>query len=648
LHPANPNRHRPCPRLLENCMEPIQYLRTIRRRWVIIAAFIFLGLVLGGLTGVGHGKKQKQRSYYKATCVLYYDSSAITEKGAAFTALSQMGLLTTTGDVPAEIAQKHNTDVNSLIEQVQSVTDPNQSTIRITTVGTSAAATTALANEWCTDLAKFVNDANTKAYTDNLNASAAAINDLTTKIDAATATNPPVNSVAGQNLAALINQYRVEQEQLQAIGPSPGPILTVLQHPTASPISPEAYAGVIKSGQEQTNNVTLTANAKNPEAALDSGLNNKSKIPEGPIPRALIGGFIGLLFGIILAFVIERLDTRIQTKDDAELAFDLPVLCEVPPLNRVQRNDTEVISFTHPMSRTAEAYRALRSSIVFLRQTGAAGSGHGEGTTSQVVMVTSAGPSEGKTTSVANLAAMFAEANFSVLVINCDFRRPRLHRYLGGSDEARKVVQSDVTGVRMVNNVLSSTNPNPAEVTSAQRRVIDAARGIFDIILLDTAPLLSTNDASELISVSDLVVLVAKAGRTTRPNAQRATEVLQRLEATVAGVALLGARYVPSAQYYYYAVEEGRDPNRPDAEAHPLDLLVRADGMRSAQSNGTSAGRDNGAKVPADHRESESLDTGDLERDLSEGLQPPGVSESTDSDPESEADGTVAASPKDE
>ncbi len=638
-------------------MEPIQYLRTIRRRWVIIAALVFVGLVLGGLTGLGHDKKHAHRTYWKATCVLYYDASAITEKGAPFTALSQMGLLTTTGDVPAGIAQKHNTDVNSLIEQVQSVTDPNQATIRITTVGTSATATTDLSNEWCTDLAKFVNDANTKAYTTNLNQASANINKLTTEIEAATAANPPVNSVAGQNLASLINQYRVAQDDLQQIGPPPGPILTVLQHPTASPISPEAYAFVIKNGQQQTNNVTLTANTKNPEATLDSSLNNKSKIPEGPVPRALIGGLIGLLVGLILAFVIERLDTRIQTKDDAELAFDLPVLCEVPPLNRVQRNDTEVISFTHPMSRTAEAYRALRASIVFLRQTAAAGSaGPGEATTSQVIMVTSAGPSEGKTTSVANLAAMFAEANFSVLVINCDFRRPRLHRYLGGSDEARKVVQSDVTGVRMVNNVLSSNNANPAEVTSAQRRVIDAARGIFDIILLDTAPLLSTNDASELISVSDLVVLVAKAGRTTRPNAQRATEVLQRLEATVAGVALLGARYVPSAQYYYYAVEEGRDPSRPDAQAHPLDLLVKADDMRNASSNGA-AGHDNGAKV-ATERDTGSADTTDLERDLSAGLTPSGGegAPSASSEPdsgsesksESESDGTVATSPKDE
>ena len=94
--------------------------------------------------------------------------------------------------------------------------------------------------------------------------------------------------------------------------------------------------------------------------------------------------------------------------------------------------------------------------------------------TSQVILVTSAGPSEGKTTTVANLATVFAEAEYSVLVINCDFRRPRLHRYLGGSDEARKVVQSDIPGVRMVNNVLSSTNSEPGR---GHRRPAPGHRG---------------------------------------------------------------------------------------------------------------------------------------------------------------------------
>jgi Mrp family chromosome partitioning ATPase len=573
-------------------MEPIQYLRTIRRRWVLILVCFLVGGALGGLAGLGHKKSSGGATYYRATCVLYYDSSAVSDKGGAFTALSQMGLLATTGDVPAQIAQAKHTDAPSLVVRILSVTDPSQATIRITAVGTSAKETNALADTWCTALSKYVNAKNVKSFTDARDQAAQTLTGLTNQINALTAQRPTADSIKGQQLASLINQYRLDDEQFQALGPPPGPILTVLQHPTPIPVGSAAYAGFLHNGQIQNNNVTISQNTKNPEVALDTSTASKTKIPQGPIPRGLLGGFIGLMIGVVLAFVIERLDTRLQTKEDTELAFDLPLLAEVPPLTRAQRSDTEILSYTHPMSRTAEAYRSLRSSIVFLRQTAqatteTAAGPDGEVHTSQVILVTSAGPSEGKTTTVANLATVFAEADYTVLVINCDFRRPRLHRYLGGSDEPRKVVQSDVPGVRMVNNVLSATHPNPAEVTAAQRRVIEAARGIFDIILLDTAPLLTTNDASELIRVADLVLLVARAGRTTRPNAQRATEVLHRLEATVAGVALLGARYVPSSQYYYYATEEGRDPNRPEAESHPLDLLVRADDFSHTRPNGS-------------------------------------------------------------
>jgi Mrp family chromosome partitioning ATPase len=591
-------------------MEPIQYLRTIRRRWVLILAFCVLGGLLGAAAGLGHKKAAGGTTYYRATCVLYYDASNVSQQGTAFTALAQMGLLATTGDVPAKIAQQRNTNPEDLTTRVLAVTDTQQSTLRITTVGTSATDTNALSDAWCQALADKVNGINTASYTDQVNTLARTLDGLTNQINTLQAQNPGANTVNGQKLQALINQYRLDDEQFQALGQPPGKILTVLQRPTPIPVSSAAYTTFLHNGQAQNNNVTLSNNTKNPETSLDSSTSSKTKIPQGPIPRGLIGAFLGLMLGLVIAFVIERLDTRLQTKEDTEQAFDLPVLAEVPPLTRPQRSDTEVLSYTHPMSRTAEAYRSLRSSLLFLRQTmesepsvaGAPGNGAGEGEsagrTSQVILVTSAGPAEGKTTSVANLAAVFAEAEYSVLVINCDFRRPRLHRYLGGSEEPRKVVQSDIPGVRMVNNVVSSSHPNPAEVTAAQRRVIEAARGIFDVILLDTAPLLSTNDASELIGVADLVLLVSRAGKTTRPQAQRATEVLHRLEATVAGVAMLGARYIPSAQYYYYATEDGRDPNRADAESHPLDLLVRADDLNQARPNGAPTGAPTHAVSP--------------------------------------------------
>ncbi len=604
-------------------MEPIQYVRTIRRRWKIIAAFVVLGLALGYVSSIGAQKKHDETTYWRATYTLYYDASAVSEKGGAFTALGQMGLLATQGDVPAQIAQTRGVDAASLAARISAETNTSQATVKITATGQDAADTVALANEVGDGLIAYIGGKNQATYDQNVADALKKVDDLQNQIAAIDATNPAPNSTGAAQREALSNQLRLALDAelgLASDGP-PKPILISLQKPEAIPINGSQFAKFVKAGALGNNNTTVGPNDKSATDSLDAALNPKSTIPTGPIPRSLIGGFLGLLVGLAAAFIWERLDNRVQSKEDAELAFELPVLCEVPPLTRAQRRETEVLSHTHPLSRTAEAYRALRSSLVFLDHTLNGSEPPAPGTRhTQVILVTSAGPSEGKTTTVANLAAMFAEADNSVLVINCDFRRPRLHRFLGGSDEPRKVVQSEVEGVRMVNNVLSNPNPNPAEVAAAQRQVIEAARGMFDVVILDTAPLLSTNDASEIMNSADVVVLVSQAGKTSKASAARATEVLQRMEATVAGVALLGARYVPTAQYYYYANDNGQNPNRAEAESHPLDLLIRTDTVANGSANGTAAAspgpgaRTNGASEPEPEPASEPATNASSER----------------------------------
>src|SRR5439155_25943175 len=105
-----------------------------------------------------------------------------------------------------------------------------------------------------------------------------------------------------------------------------------------------------------------------------------------------------------------------------------------------------------------------------------------------VIMVTSASPREGKTNTSANLAGAFAEADASVLIVNCDFRRPTIHRLMNVEDIPRTVQSTSVPGVKIVTNVLADPNANPSQVVAAQRQVIAAARNRFDVIILDTAP----------------------------------------------------------------------------------------------------------------------------------------------------------------
>jgi Mrp family chromosome partitioning ATPase len=131
-----------------------------------------------------------------------------------------------------------------------------------------------------------------------------------------------------------------------------------------------------------------------------------------------------------------------------------------------------------------------------------------------------------------------------------------------------------VPGVKVVTNVLVDPTSNPALVVAAQRQVITAARGRFDVVILDTAPLLTANDAVEVVSSADLVLLVARPELTTIDTAQRSMDLLNRLDAPLAGVLLVATSEVANDYYYYY--QRGRVP----------EATGRRRAARKARSNG--------------------------------------------------------------
>src|SRR5205823_2694741 len=114
-------------------------------------------------------------------------------------------------------------------------------------------------------------------------------------------------------------------------------------------------------------------------------------------------------------------------------------------------------------------------------------------------------PGDGKTTTSVNVAAAFAETGASVLVINCDFRRPMAHKFLRVPDEPQRTLKTPIGGVHYVSSVVAEGAANPAQIVAAQRKVIASAREHFDVIVLDTAPLLLANDAVQVVSCTDLV-----------------------------------------------------------------------------------------------------------------------------------------------
>src|SRR5439155_735768 len=111
---------------------------------------------------------------------------------------------------------------------------------------------------------------------------------------------------------------------------------------------------------------------------------------------------------------------------------------------------------------------------------------------------------------------------------------------------------TSIPGVQVVTNVLNDPNANPSQVVAAQRQVIAAARNRFDVIILDTAPILTANDAIELVGSADLVLLIARSEVTTTDKAERTMEILTRLEAPLGGVVLVATTQGTNDYYYYY------------------------------------------------------------------------------------------------
>jgi Mrp family chromosome partitioning ATPase len=129
-----------------------------------------------------------------------------------------------------------------------------------------------------------------------------------------------------------------------------------------------------------------------------------------------------------------------------------------------------------------------------------------------------------------------------------------LHHQLGVAYEPRRVLPTAIPEVFVVPDVMDHANiKSPAAMVEAQREVIEMARGMFDVIVVDTAPLLTTNDAAEILGLADMVVVAARADRTTGDAADRAAELLERRDAHVVGAVLVGARSGRSGRYYYYA-----------------------------------------------------------------------------------------------
>jgi polysaccharide chain length determinant protein (PEP-CTERM system associated) len=305
---------------------------------------------------------------------------------------------------------------------------------------------------------------------------------------------------------------------------------------------------------------------------------DKAVPPESPISpkrklNVLLGAFLGLLLGGGMAVLLESLDSSLKSIEDVE-ALGLPVLGHIPKIKETQKRRghtksepgtkgeafkvaSHLLTHSAPKSPISEAYRTLRTNIQFSNLD----------RPSQTILITSAGPGEGKSTTVANLAITFSQMGTRTVLLDTDFRRPILHSVFGVNKEPGLI--NHLAGKTPLDGIIRKTPmenldlitcgvipPNPSELLASgkMKEFVARLKDKYQIILFDTPPVIAVTDAVVLSLLLDGVVLVASAGQTSQQGLARAKTLLENVGAKVMGAVLnkIEAKSAYGSYHYYY------------------------------------------------------------------------------------------------
>jgi capsular exopolysaccharide synthesis family protein len=288
-----------------------------------------------------------------------------------------------------------------------------------------------------------------------------------------------------------------------------------------------------------------------------------------PLLNIVLGLFAGLIVGLGLAFLLDYMDQSVRSDEILRERVGLVPLGHISfvPAKPDRRGELVTLAGESPV---VEAYKALRTNLLFSSVDKEV----------KTVVITSAGPDEGKSRTAANLAIVLAEAGHPTLLVDADFRRPSQHRMFG---RVRNVGLSNlivedmpeaalfVTDEQVKNLVILAsgpTPPNPSELLgSAQMKGLLARfRKHFDYVVIDTPPVNAVTDASVLAASTDAVLLVVDTNKATYTAVQHAKQALDRVGAKVLG-SVMNKMKAAGGRDYYYEYGYGNAP--PNGKVHP-------------------------------------------------------------------------------
>jgi tyrosine-protein kinase len=327
--------------------------------------------------------------------------------------------------------------------------------------------------------------------------------------------------------------------------------------------------------QEQAQQYALQEVLAKNNAEVVQTATDASKIRPAPVKAGIIGVILGLIIGIAAALLVNALDTRIRTAEDVQEAVGLPLLSRIPAPKKSQRKKQELATLSDAPGYHAESYRKLRTNLDFANLRPQA----------HVIVITSAIPREGKTTTTANLAVALARSGRRVALVDLDLRKPMIAAFFGlenrvgvtdvalghaalpdaltriavtqrtpgadlGTPQNGNGSSEQLTGLLEV-LPSGSIPPDPADFMSSPRlaEILSQLRERADIVLIDSAPLLAVSDTLALTSLVDGLVLVVKATVVKRPMLAEVRRLLNTVPCAKLGFILTNAR--AESQYGY-------------------------------------------------------------------------------------------------
>lgn len=552
------------------------YAGVLRRRARWIGLGLLVGLLAGFVATLFVHDKPVTEHYYKATNTVVVNGSASGGGGSGYS-LQQAALLVQSQTLLDQVAKQLSLTPVEVNQKLSATVRGDVMALDVTAISSDADQATNLANTAAGYLNGAAAAAAQQQFASERDTLYAQLDELQRQRDDLQnriATKPADQDILNAQLTSVINQYSQVYGQVQGLGTTtPSFSLSTLQ--PARPIEINARGYTYRRDQNINARGQIASAPILPQGFDETDLSRPAPVSKSS--RVVLGAAAGLVLGLISAFLVEAWDDRIRRRDRVEALTGLPVLAEIPRISRDQGRSHAISLADDPSGQMAERYRAARTSVLFAleasgaTQVGRAGQTPATSPSAPVLLITSPSPGEGKSTTTANLAAAFADNGKRTLVVDGDFRRPTVGRFLS---PVPNLVDPDQPATTRIDNVWFLSAPRrvdgPAEAVYELRRSIARWRDEFDVIVLDTPPMLTTNDATDLLAAADAVLLVLRSGQTRTGPAERVAAVLNRFRVNVLGIVLNGCDRSDMEPYYGYAY--GYTYGTPPSPGEPFEV----------------------------------------------------------------------------